>query len=115
MDEKKVFQDLYLIIDKHILLDKLGRPRYVNPDLKKELIKYCLRIIREERRQKVYIGQPCLIKVDGKVIEVRVKKLFDLEYKKIDELLVIDTEGKEYEVKYWECQPVEKPTLKKKE
>jgi hypothetical protein len=47
IDEKKIYQELWDIINAHIYLNKLGRPHSVNSQLPTELIKYCLKIIQE--------------------------------------------------------------------
>lgn len=67
-----------------------------------------------EHKEKIImqIGQRCLIKSDGKVIEVKVYKLNDLSpYSSGDTLTLIDDNNFEYVRHYWEIKKVDKNKL----
>ena len=48
IDEKKVYNELWEIINANIVTDKLGRPHWVKQGLPKELIDYILKLLKKE-------------------------------------------------------------------
>ena len=92
-----------------IKADEITLPFFINKSNWDNYYKCSIIYLEEE---KMFISQPCYIKVDDKVKLVKVYKIYDLIYGSGDTLELIDDEGNIFLRKYWEINAVEKKELK---
>ena len=92
-----------------IKADEITLPFFINKSNWDNYYKCSIIYLEEE---KMFISQPCYIKVDDKVKLVKVYKIYDLIYGSGDTLELIDDEGNIFLRKYWEINAVVKKELK---